>query len=95
MRLNVYKDKVLAILEKDHLLSIADICKKLGGVDFSTVFRNVEHLVAEGLIKKIFVNKDMVLYEAGGIHMHDHFVCNNCGTIESVHVSKKLYLRGR
>jgi Fe2+ or Zn2+ uptake regulation protein len=88
MRLNVYKDKVLAILEKEHLLSIADIREKLSGVDFSTVFRNVEQLVAEGMVKKVVISKDTVLYEVIRAHTHDHFICNDCGKVEEIHVPR-------
>lgn len=95
MRSNVYRDKVLAILEKEHLLSIADIRNKLSGVDFSTIFRNVEQLVSDRVIKKVIISKDIVLYETVEKHAHDHFVCNNCGTVESVHLPKKIALKGK
>lgn len=95
MRASVYKDKVRAILGKDHLLSLADIQKKLGGADFSTVFRNVEQLVGAGLVKKVVVSKEVVLYEAVEKPSHDHFVCTGCGAVESVHLLKKITLKGK
>jgi Fe2+ or Zn2+ uptake regulation protein len=89
MRSSVYKEKILAVLGKTHLISITDIQKKVPGVDFSTVFRNVEQLCADGLVRKVVISKDSVLYEViGKTDSHDHFVCNDCGTIESVKAPK-------
>jgi Fe2+ or Zn2+ uptake regulation protein len=95
MRSSIYKDKVRSVLQGEHLLSLAHIQEKLGGVDFSTVFRNVEQLVAEGLVKKIVISKDTVLYEmVNQKHNHDHFVCNDCGVVESVR-APKFELKGK
>lgn len=95
MRSNVYKNKVLAVLKRGHLLSISDIHKAVGGADFSTVFRNVERLVNEGLLKRVVVNKDIVLFETAEQHVHDHFVCNYCGLVEAIPLSKRIHLQGK
>lgn len=89
VRNSVYKNKILEILAKKHLLSVADIQKEVEA-DFSTVFRNLEALVKDGLAKKVVISKDQVLYEkAGGEHQHDHFVCDDCGTIEEIKINRK------
>jgi Fe2+ or Zn2+ uptake regulation protein len=54
----------------------------------------VEQLVADKLVKKVVINKDTVMYEAMEAHAHDHFICNDCGTVESVDASK-ISLKGR
>lgn len=95
MRSNVYREKVLSVLEGAHLMSITDIQKKVTGADFSTVFRNVEQLVNDGAVKKVVISKDVVLYEANKQnHDHDHFVCNDCGTVESIK-TPKIALKGK
>jgi Fe2+ or Zn2+ uptake regulation protein len=86
MRTSAYKEKILSVLSKKHLLSVAEI-KKLVGADFSTVFRNLESLVKEGEIKKIVISKDSVMYEKSEGHAHDHFVCDDCGKVESLEIS--------
>lgn len=89
MRNSVYKNKILEILAKKHLLSVADIQKEVEA-DFSTVFRNLEALVKDGLAKKVVISKDQVLYEkAGGDHQHDHFVCDDCGKVDSIDIKRE------
>lgn len=91
MRTNVYKNKVLEAFKGAHLLSIADIKYKIPKADFSTIFRNIEQLCIEGLIRRVTISKDVVLYEISEKnHRHDHFVCTDCGTIEAIHLPKKI-----
>lgn len=95
MRTNVYKEKILALLQKSHLLSIPAIQAKIAKADFSTIFRNLEQLSVEGLVRKVIISKDTTLYETAEIgHRHDHFVCDDCGTIESIHISNKIISNG-
>lgn len=88
MRNSSYKNNILEMLSKKHLLSVAEIREEVGG-DFSTVFRNLEALVKEGIIKKVVVSKDSVMYEKLEGYNHDHFVCDDCGKVESLEISHK------
>jgi Fe2+ or Zn2+ uptake regulation protein len=85
MRTSAHKATILALLQKKHLLSIADIHKAIPEVDFSTVFRNIEQLVESKEVKKILIDNKVVMYESVK-DAHDHFICNHCGTVESIHV---------
>lgn len=76
------------MLSKKHLLSVAEIQAQVGG-DFSTVFRNLEILVKEGVIKKVVISKDSVMYEKVSAHPHDHFVCDDCGIVEEIKINRK------
>lgn len=85
MRNNLHKDKILAQLEKAHMLSIADLQQAIPGADFSTIFRNIEKLVEEGIVKRIVLDKNTVMYELDDPkHRHGHFYCNDCGKVESL-----------
>jgi Fe2+ or Zn2+ uptake regulation protein len=96
MRYSIYKNKILETLKKSHLLSITEIQRKIGGVDFSTIFRNVEKLEKDGAVRKVYVNKEHVFYEAiNEKKKHEHFVCNQCGVIESVKLPKTLEFKGK
>lgn len=96
MRTNIYKTEIMNVLKKAHLLSIAAIHAKIAKADFSTIFRNVEQLCKEGLLRKVTISKDVVLYErAETTHRHDHFICNDCGTIASVQLPKNIGLKGK
>lgn len=89
MRTNKCKQNILSLLSKNHLLSIKDIQKKLGEGDFSTIFRNVISLEKEKKIKKIIIEKDVILYELVS-HNHNHFICNKCKSIQEILFSNLL-----
>ena len=88
MRVNVYKNKILKLLERNHLLSIADIHNKIAGADYSTVYRNVDQLVSDNRIRKVVFDKGKIMYELSkDTDKHDHFLCLDCGDIEEINVS--------
>lgn len=97
MKISIYKEKILNLLKKNHLLSISDIHDMLPKANFSTIFRNVEILKMEGVIRQILKDKDTVLYEyVGKGYVHDHFVCDDCGDVQTIHVDKKaLHIKGK
>lgn len=85
MRTNIYKDKIIKLLKKKHLLSIFDIHKHISDADYSTVYRNIEKLENDGEIKKVVFDKDKVLYEIkDNDRHHDHFVCTDCGLVDEI-----------
>ncbi len=86
MRTNKCKQNILSLLSENHLLSIKDIQNKLGEGDFSTIFRNVVSLEKEKNIKKIIIEKDIVLYELVS-HNHNHFICNKCKSVREIFFS--------
>lgn len=96
MKTPIYKQKIIDTLKKNHLMSIADIEKKVKA-NFSTIFRNIEILKTEGLIKQVVKDKDTILYEyVGEGHAHDHFICDDCGDVQAIHVDKKaLHIKGK
>lgn len=85
MRTNIYREKILEVLNKNHLLGISDIQKQITKADYSTIYRNVEQMVSDGVLRKIVLDKNTVLYESikRGSE-HDHFLCVDCGNFESV-----------
>lgn len=85
MRTNIYKEKILSLLRKKHLLTIAEIHKAIPDADYSTVFRNVEQLLKDKEIKKVMIDNKSIAYESSK-DSHDHFICNDCGTVESIHI---------
>lgn len=93
MRTNIYKEKIISLLRKKHLLTIAEIHKAIPEADYSTIFRNVEHLLAGKVIKKVMIDNKSIAYESA-MDSHDHFICNNCGTVESIHIPHKS-IKGR
>lgn len=88
MRTNVYKEHILNLLKKKHLFTIAEIHKAIPEADYSTVFRNVEQLLKDKEIKKVMIDNKSIAYESSK-DSHDHFICNDCGTVESIHIPHK------
>ena len=82
MRRNKYKEQIVSILNKAHLLSIGEIHKRLKAADYSTVYRNVEQLAQGGVIKKVVLDKDRVLYEL--CSDHNHFSCISCDVVDEI-----------
>jgi Fe2+ or Zn2+ uptake regulation protein len=85
MRTSIYKNKIIELLKKKHLLSIADIHKHIPEADFSTIYRNVNQLLEEKAIRKLVVGNKSIEYESA-FDSHDHFICNDCGKVESIHL---------
>lgn len=89
MNKNIYKEKILNLLKKHHLLNISDIHKNIKDADYSTIFRNVEQLVKENKIKKIIIDKNNTNYESIE-EDHYHFICNKCEKIEEIKEKIKI-----
>lgn len=87
MRTSSTQDTIISILNEHHLLSMKEIASRMN-VDFSTIFRNVETMCAHQLLKKIVIDKDTVKYELAD-HTHDHFICDDCGTIKEIALPAK------
>ncbi|HEX7389285.1 MAG TPA: transcriptional repressor, partial [Acidiphilium sp.] len=51
--------------------------------DFSTLFRAVERLVAEGRLRKLKLDESAARYERNGAH-HDHLRCTLCNALVPV-----------
>lgn len=86
MRTNVYKEQILNLLKKKHLLTIAEIHKAIPEADYSTIFRNIENLLIDKEIKRVMVDNKSIAYESAQ-ESHDHFICNDCGKIEEINIA--------
>lgn len=58
----------------------------LPGTNFSTIYRNLEMLVQEGLLLKVEIDREAAHYELSdqGEH-HHHLICKGCGSIRPTH----------
>lgn len=89
MRTNKYREKILSLLKKNHLLSIADMHQALPEADYSTIYRNVEQLFGDKEIKKILIDNKTAVYEIAQENEHDHFICDGCGDISEIEIARK------
>lgn len=58
---------------------------ELPSVNLSTVYRNLELLVDEGLARRTELGRDRAFYEPTHEHPHHHLVCEHCGDVTHVH----------
>ncbi len=58
--------------------------KKAWCADTSTIYRNLEMLLQEGIVRKIKLNRDAACYELNIREKHHHhLVCTKCGNIQT------------
>lgn len=51
----------------------------------STIYRVVNFFVDQGLLKQVFIQKDITFYELAHTDDHHHLVCTNCKKITDFH----------
>ncbi len=61
----------------------ASLATRGRGADFSTVFRAVERLVADGELRRVELGTAEARFEAAGAH-HEHVRCARCGAVAAV-----------
>jgi Fur family ferric uptake transcriptional regulator len=90
-RLTRQRESIWAALtaEPDRHLSAADLAGRvradLPRVNVSTVYRTLELLVEEGLVRRTDLGGDREFYEPAHDHRHHHVVCRTCGGVAHVH----------
>lgn len=83
------RDALVALLEAHdrHDWSMEDLHAALGAggvkADFSSVFRAVGRLEADGAVRRVDLGDGKARYERAGAH-HDHVRCDDCGTVGEV-----------
>jgi len=55
--------------------------KKFPDINFSTIYRNLEILVNNNIVRKLNLNDNAAYYELRGALHHHHMVCKKCGSI--------------
>jgi Fur family ferric uptake transcriptional regulator len=77
------------VAEADEHLSAEAIIERvqarMPGLHVATVYRNLETLVDEGLVRRTNLGRDRAYYEPARGHRHHHIVCQQCGTVSHLH----------
>ena len=90
MRTSIYKEKIIKLLKKNHLLSIGEIHQKIPEADYSTIYRNVYKLLEDKKIKRVVFEKGKTTYESVNEKgRHDHFFCIDCEKIKEINIPFK------
>lgn len=73
--------KVLEVLKTVHdALSASDIHKQLPEMDLTTIYRNLEIFVEDGVVKKLNLGGEEALYEYTE-KSHHHAICTDCNKV--------------
>ncbi len=71
----------------DGHLTAAQICERakeeLGKIALATVYNNLNELVEEGIIGRLYVNGRTDLYDKSAVS-HGHLVCTECGDVKDM-----------
>ena len=73
------------VADPERHLSAEDVAEALPDVNPSTVYRTLDVLVDEGLLRRTDLGGERRYYERVRGHAHHHLVCERCGTVEHVH----------
>lgn len=92
------RDAMLALLRQTSCHPSADwvyqrMRTEYPGLSLGTVYRNLNHLCARGMIRRVGAVNGQERYD-GVLTPHSHFVCNRCGAILDlpVHPAGQDYL---
>jgi Fe2+ or Zn2+ uptake regulation protein len=72
------------IIDNDSPFCASDLYKVLSeDMDLATLYRNIEMLFLEGIIREVMNERERHYYELACVHNpeHPHFCCNRCGQI--------------
>lgn len=73
------KEKIINIISKNNCgISVKNILKNIGNIDKTTIYRNLEKLVASWEVLEDFLNNWEKIYSIKKTH-HHHFICEKCG----------------
>jgi len=76
------KERILRIFDEHHVLSASEVASYVPDIPFSTVCRNVERFVVDGVLTQVQMPGRPVSYEKV-CHPHGHLVCTGCNTVSS------------
>lgn len=91
LRMTDQRRTILEELEKTHEHPNASdlyerVKKRLPHISLGTVYRNLEILSSEGMVKKLDVPSGQMRFDAA-MHAHNHIRCISCGKVEDIFMS--------
>lgn len=63
----------------------ARVHERMPQVNASTVYRNLDVLVEDGLVLRTDLGESRAFFEPAHEHAHHHLVCDSCGRVDHVH----------
>ena len=96
LRPSKQRDRILELLQSTGIHPTAQwvydrMVKEFPNLSMGNVYRNINILVEQGLIKKIDFGSTFDRFDAN-ISKHYHFVCESCGAITDLHMKYDVTL---
>lgn len=89
-RTTKHKQAILEVFENNHLLSAKELAVQIPQADQSTIYRNLNRLAKDEVLRRV-QTEAVTKYELADKHQnHDHFICDDCDTVETIFVDKSL-----
>ncbi len=85
LKILAHNEKPLAVPELIERLKEAGII-----VNKTTVYREIEFLQSQNMVKSIYLGEDKKRYELVGEDHHHHLICISCEKVEDVELSNDL-----
>lgn len=85
-RITNSRREILALFAGEHTsLSAGEIVKKLQNkTDRATVYRNLNFLINNNILKQIHLQGEVPKYELNDLTHHHHLICTNCKLVSSI-----------
>lgn len=81
------REKILKLLQHHHgALTVSELHKHVPEMNITTIYRNLELFVKDGLVKKINLGSDEAHYEYSK-EPHHHAICTDCDKVIHFQVS--------
>lgn len=91
MKYTQKREKIIEIFRNGSLLTANEVYNQLSGVDRATVYRNLDLLTKEGILRKVNVKEGISSYEINHADdNHQHFICTKCDKILPVEVNTEI-----
>ncbi|MFW5704039.1 MAG: Fur family transcriptional regulator [Patescibacteria group bacterium] len=88
------RERIYKLFSRHHLLTPKEIMELIPDVNKTTIYRNLDSLVAERKLKELMHDKKSVSYElASHPHPHHHFICQDCGIVFPIEIPEEEVLR--
>jgi Fur family transcriptional regulator, ferric uptake regulator len=96
-RSSAVRDWILKLLSESKkplfASEILDVLKKVGlSPNKTTVYRETDKLLAEGIIREVDLLDGKKRYELSSNGCHHHFVCRKCSAIECIDLGEEIHL---
>ncbi len=89
MRKSKSAEMIISLLENKGALSAKEISTHLNSFDRVTIYRSINKLLSEGLIREVNLEKSFHSYELSSLP-HLHTKCVKCGKVGHIDMPKKL-----